>query len=131
MCFHSLLHSPVATDPNIVSLVQVSATTVRVEWSQPSGGASVTGYTVHYSSNNGGTNSISGLPSTSTSHEITGLTNGRTYSISVEATSEQLSGESAVNTITLCECFLSDIRYESNGRKFNRLYIVHVQIYAE
>ena len=75
----------------------------------------MTGYTVYYSSNNGGTNSVSGLPSTSTSHDITGLTNGRTYSISVEATSEQLSGESATQDITLCECFFSDIRFESNG----------------
>ena len=69
----------------------------------------MTGYTVHYSSN-GVTNSVPGLPSSATSHEITGLTNGRTYSISVEATSEQLSGESATQPITLCECFLfSDI----------------------
>ena len=67
----------------------------------------MTGYTVHYSSN-GVTNSISGLPSSS--YEITGLTNGHTYSISVEATSEQLSGESATMVITLCECFFfSDV----------------------
>ena len=80
--------SPVASDPT-VSLVQVSATTVRVEWSQPSGGASVTGYVVHYSSN-GVTNSLSGLSSSATSYEITGLTNGCIYSISVEATTEHL-----------------------------------------
>ena len=125
-------HSPVATDPNIVSLVQVSATTVRVEWSQPSGGASVTGYTVHYSSN-GVTNSISGLPSTSTSHEITGLTNVRTYSISVEATTQQLSGVSEIMTIALGECFFSDIRFESNGLESSTDYTlyIHVQIYAE
>ena len=65
----------------------------------------MTGYVVHYSSN-GVTNSIPGLPPTSTSHVITGLTNGRTYSISVEATSEHLSGES--RDITLSECFVSD-----------------------
>ena len=62
----------------------------------------MTGYTVHYSSN-GVTNSALGLFSTSTSYDITGLTNGRTYAISVEATSEQLSGESATQPITLCE----------------------------
>ena len=56
----------------------VSATAVRVEWSQPSGGATVTGYVVHYSSN-GVTNSLSGLSSSATSYQITGLTNGRTY----------------------------------------------------
>ena len=62
----------------------------------------MTGYTVHYSSNGV---TISGLPSSATSHEITDLTNGRTYSISVEATSEQLSGESATVDITLCEFY--------------------------
>ena len=100
----SLSLSPVATDPTIVLLSQVSATTVRVEWSQPSGGASVTGYNIHYS-NNGVTNSALGLSSTSTSFNITGLTNGRTYSISVEATSELLSGESETEPITLCELY--------------------------
>ena len=102
----TLLRSPVATAPTIISLVLVSATTVRVEWSQPSGGASVTGYTVHYSSN-GVTNSVSGLPSSATSRDITGLTNCGTYSISVEATSEQLSGES--DPLTLCELVSSFI----------------------
>ena len=60
----------------------------------------MTGYVVHYSSN-GVTNSPFGLPSTSTSHEIIDLTDCGTYSISVEAISEQLSGES--ETMTLCE----------------------------
>ena len=64
----------------------------------------MTGYVVHYSSN-GVTNSLSGLSSSATSYEITGLTNGRIYTISVEATSEHLSGESDPMTITLCECF--------------------------
>ena len=103
----SLSPSPVATDPTIVSLLQISATIVRVEWIQPSGG--VTGYNIHYSGD-GVPYSISGLSSVSTTHEITGLTNGRTYSISVETTSEHLSGESPTEPITLCECFLfSDI----------------------
>ena len=52
----------------IVSLVQVSATTVRVEWSQPS--ASVTGYSVHYSSNSYTYEPLS-LNSTSTNFVIT------------------------------------------------------------
>ena len=60
----------------------------------------MTGYTVHYSSNDVN-NSISGLPSSATSHDITGLTDCGSYSISVEATSEQLSGES--DPLTLCE----------------------------
>ena len=65
----------------------------------------MTGYNiiVHYSSN-GVTDSISGLPSSATSHEITGLTGCGTYSISVEATSEHLSGES--DPMTLCEYYV-------------------------
>ena len=62
----------------------------------------MTGYTVHYSSN-GVTHPPLHLSSTSTSIEIS-LLNGSTYSISVEATSEELSGESDPMTITLCEC---------------------------
>ena len=90
-----------------MSLALVSATTVRVEWSQPSGGASVTGYVVHYSSN-GVTNSIPGLSPTSSSYEIADLINGRIYSISVEATSAQLSGESEPMTIVLvCEFYVN------------------------
>ena len=57
------------------------------------------GYVVHCSSN-GVTNSIPDLPLTSTSYDITGLTNGRAYSISVEATSEQLPRLHV--TIVLC-----------------------------
>ena len=70
----------------------------------------MTGYVVHYSSNNDVTNSISGLPSSATSRDITDLTNCGTHSISVEATSEQLSGES--ETMTVCEyCIQTLILY--------------------
>ena len=85
----------------------------------------MTGYTVHYSSNNGLTNSVSGLPSTSTSHDITGLTNV-IYYISVEATSEQLSGESETMTIILSECFFNDIRFESNGLESSTDCLCHI-----
>ena len=92
----------------------------------------MTGYVVHYSSN-GVTNSIPGLSSTSTSHEITGLTKGRTYSISVEATSEHLSGESEPITLTLGECFFSDRQQAAFWnqwlRKFNMSYIMFMYMY--
>ena len=125
--FHSLLHSPVATDPTIVSLEQVSATTVRVEWSQPSGGASVTGYTVHYS--DGSTDRS--MSASSISADITGLTNGRTYSISVEAASEHLSGQSETMTIALGECFFSDIRFESNGLESSTDHTLYMYKYTQ
>ena len=72
---------------------------MRVEWSQPSGGATVTGYVVHYS--DGGTDRNESVPASSTSSLITGLTNCTTYDFSVEAISEHLSGESDILTIEL------------------------------
>ena len=81
----------VSSSPILDSARQTSST-VRVEWSQPSGGATVTGYVVHYS--DGDTDRIESVPASSTSSLITGLTNCITYTFSVEATSEHLSGES-------------------------------------
>ena len=60
----------------------------------------MTGYVVHYS--DGSTVRSMSVAASSTSADITGLNNGHTYSISVEATSEQLSGESEPLTI-VCE----------------------------
>ena len=86
------IYHPVASAPNITSLDQISATAVRVEWSQPSGGATVTGYVVHYS--DGDTDRTESVAANSTSYNIRDLTSGLTYTISVEATSEHLSGVS-------------------------------------
>ena len=82
-------------------LNQMSATAVSVAWSQPSGGATVTGYIVHYS--DGTTDSMKSVAASSTNTDITGLTTGLTYTISVEATSQHLSGESDDVDITLGE----------------------------
>ena len=54
----------------------------------------MTGYVVHYS--DGDTDRIESVPASSTSSLITGLTINITYTISVEATSEHLSGKSEV-----------------------------------
>ena len=82
----------VSSSPILDSARQTSSSSVRVEWSQPSGGATVTGYVVHYS--DGDTDRIESVPASSTSSLITGLTNCITYTFSVEATSEHRSGES-------------------------------------
>ena len=86
------ISAAVASDPVITSLEPISSSSVRVEWSQPSGGATVTGYVVHYS--DGDTDRNESVPASSTSSLITGLTINITYNFSVEATSEHLSGES-------------------------------------
>ena len=52
----------------------------------------MTGYVVHYS--DGDTDRTESVPASSTSFLITGLIINITYTISVEATSEYLSGES-------------------------------------
>ena len=44
--------SSVAGSPTLLLVIQTSATLVIVEWSQPSGGATVTGYVIHYSHGN-------------------------------------------------------------------------------
>ena len=58
-------------------------------------------YTVHYS--DGESDMMRTVFPPSTSYDITGLTSGTTYTISVEATSQHLSGESEEVTITLGE----------------------------
>ena len=64
----------------------------------------MTGYVVAIGGDSVGTEMVS---SSFTSTDITGLTNGATYTISVEATSKHLSGESEEMTITLSELMYS------------------------
>ena len=99
-----------AGDPTLTSLDQISSTTVRVTWSPPSGGATVTGYVVHYRT--GSSVRINHVSPSSTSTDITGLTIGATYTISVEATSQHLSGESEEMSITLREWIYSNVLAE-------------------
>ena len=92
---------PAAGDPTLDQPVQISATSVRVTWSHPSEGATVTGYTVHYTRDDGTARMIS--PSTTT-RGIPGLISNRIYTISVEAhATNGLSGESEERTILLRE----------------------------
>ena len=88
----------------MVSAQQVApGSSISVTWSAPSGRAPVTGYTVHYS---GGmdTGSVNVVGSSATTATITGrMIDGRTYTITVEAKSQHLSGESTV-TVTLRKC---------------------------
>ena len=95
-----------AGDPTLMSLDQRGPTAVRVTWSPPSGGATVTGYVVHYRT--GSSDGTKNEPSTSIFILLTGLTSGATYTISVEATSQHLSGESEEMTISLSELMYSN-----------------------
>ena len=84
-------------------VVQTSATSVIMEWSRPSGGATVTGYVVHYSHGDGNmtavtdsnitnSNMTESVPASSTHALIKNLLNCYNYTFSVEVTSEHLSG---------------------------------------
>ena len=91
----------------IESLDRTAADTVRVVWSQPTGGATVTGYIIHYTGSSGSAvTGAAGASSTSTDITVPS-TDGETYTISVEATSIHLSGESEEMTI-LREFYLVD-----------------------
>ena len=95
----------VAGSPTLVLVVQTSATSVIVEWSQPSGGATVTGYVVHYS--DGVVNNAKSVSDpTSTSHSITNLSRCSNYTFSVEAASETFSGISETFALELGEFML-------------------------
>ena len=61
----------------------------------------MTDYIIHYTDSNDSDDMITGISAGSTSADITGLTDGDTYTISIEARSEHLSGESGTMTITL------------------------------
>ena len=82
----------VASPPVIQVAEQTSLVTVWLEWRQPSVGATVTGYVVHYS--DGITDRIMRLSPSVFSVNITQLSTNRAYRIFLEATSVQLSGVS-------------------------------------
>ena len=76
----------------LLLVAPISATSVIVEWSQPSGGATVTGYVVHYS--DGVTNMTHSVHASSTSLLVTNLTRCHNYTFSVATISEHFSGQS-------------------------------------
>ena len=91
--------------PMLLLVAQTSATSVIVEWSQPSGGATVTGYVVHYS--DGVTNMTESVPASSTSLPVTNLTRCHNYTFSVQVTSEHFSGHSRRVLLTLGKLTIS------------------------
>ena len=91
----------VAAAPSLLSLVQLSPTSVRVEWIHPSGGATVTGYVVHYSDST--SENSKHVAASSSSSDISNLNYGPSYNVWVESTSGHLSGVSNYMNITLSE----------------------------
>ena len=105
-CFISAVASP-----TITSLEQTDLTTVRVTWTPPQ--YHVTGYRVkHLLASQTGSSGIETLSAEATSTNITGLSNGGTYIVSVEAISKSsliVSGASKMLIITLGMTFNSPV----------------------
>ena len=70
-----------------MTAVQDGPTSIRVSWTEST---DATGYRIHYTSVSDSGNETVSNGSTET-HTLTGLMNGETYTISVAATSNQLS----------------------------------------
>ena len=103
--YNDLLNSTAVGVRPITSLRQTALTTVQVSWS-PIPELPLSGYRVYYSlaSGNGGTRTKTVAGADITTTEITGLTNGETYNISVEAISNLanvLPGVPEMRVITL------------------------------
>jgi hypothetical protein len=107
--------------PVIESLERVSLTVVRVEWSQPPGGAAVTGYVLFYY--DGSVTRNKSVSSTST--EITVSSATLIYVISVMALSEEpfLPRRSAWETITLCKCYDEHTQQKATQTQHLHLYM--------
>ena len=105
--------------PTITSLEQTDLTTVRVTWTPPQYHVIVTGYRVkHFLASQSGSSGIetlsteATLSAEATSTNITGLSNGGTYIVSVEAifkSSLIVSGASKMLIITLGMTFNSPV----------------------
>ena len=119
-----LKYFSVVAAPTIISLELRAPTTVRVLWTRPE--LSVTGYKVHDTLAVGiGSDGTQSVGAGSTGAEITGLTGGRTYIITVEVISDShniLPGVSDVMNITLRE-FIATLTHTHTHVSINKVYI--------
>ena len=93
--------SPVASAPSNLMAVQEGLISVRVSWSPPSPLEDTTGYWISYSGGSSGSVYVSG-GSTST-HTLTALQNGASYTISIVGTSQHFFSEEVEVDISLGE----------------------------
>ena len=84
--------------PTEVTAVQVGPTSIRVTWTPPFYLRGwITGYTISYSYSGGGSSPRTVLGANNSSYTLTGLTNGKTYTISSVATSMDRDSESVAS----------------------------------
>ena len=85
--------------PTGVTAVQDGLTNITVTWTPPSPLGDTTGYIISYTDGGGSSSSVNVAGENTSSHTLTGLTNGRTYTISIVATSSTgLVNESVATT---------------------------------
>ena len=83
-----------------MTAVQGGPTSITVAWTPPDPLDGVTGYTISYTGGgSSGSETVSG--GDTNSYTLTGLTNGQTYTISIVATSNGLSGPPVQVTVGL------------------------------
>ena len=71
--------------------VQEGLTSVRVSWSPPTPLGNTTGYRISYSGGSSGSVDVS--DSSTSTHTLTGLENGTSYTISIVGTSQHLPSD--------------------------------------
>ena len=89
--------------PTGVTAVQDGLTSLTVTWTPPSPLGDTNGYTISYTDGGGSSSSVNVAGENTNSHTLTGLTNGRTYTISIVATSstDLVSESIATNAVRL------------------------------
>ena len=71
--------------------VKTGLTSIRVTWTPPSPLGNTTGYRISYTGGGGSSDSVVVDGGNNNSHNLTGLTNGETYTISVMGTASSSS----------------------------------------
>ena len=79
---------PVASAPTNLMAVQEGPTSIRVSWSPPTPLGDTTGYRIYYSGGSSGSVDVS--DGSTDNYLLTGLLNGKSYTISLVATSQHL-----------------------------------------
>ena len=102
MATASILHMHADAEPPIaLQAEQYNLTTIQVSWSPPLSGPHITGYNIHYTSNN--TDNWLTVDSPTTSALIPGLQSGDIYRVSAVALSYFPSSETEAVEIFLCK----------------------------
>ena len=84
-----------------MTAVQRGPTSIEVTWNPPVSLLNgITGYEIYYSG--GSTGSVNVAGANTNRHTLTGLTNGRTYTISIVATSSTHLVSESVATTAVC-----------------------------